>query len=171
MLRSSLWKFRSSQGPVPPFAAADDSATRASCFGSWLGRRRRQLQRRGIAATEFAIVAPVFFLMVIGFLEFGRAMMVQQVLVNASRVGARQAITTSATTATAQAAAQDYAQGMAVPGVVTAVSPDPSAADPGDIITVTTTVPFNAVSWLPAPWFLGGKTLTASSMMRKEGFE
>jgi Flp pilus assembly protein TadG len=40
--------------------------------------------------TEFAVVAPVFFLMVVGFLEFGRALMVQQVLINASRVGARQ---------------------------------------------------------------------------------
>jgi Flp pilus assembly protein TadG len=171
MTRSSVWKFRLSQVPVPRFAAADDSATRTSGLRSWLCRRRGRSQRRGIAATEFAVVAPVFFLMVIGFLEFGRAMMVQQVLVNASRVGARQAITTSATAASAQSAAQDYAVGMAVPGVVVAVSPDPSAADPGDVVTVTTTVPFSAVSWMPAPWFLGGKTLTASSMMRKEGFE
>ena len=49
---------------------------------------RLRSRRRGAAATEFAIVAPVFFLMVIGFIEFGRALMVQQVLVNASRVGA-----------------------------------------------------------------------------------
>jgi Flp pilus assembly protein TadG len=121
--------------------------------------------------TEFAIVAPVFFLMVIGFLEFGRALMVQQVLINASRVGARQAITTSATTAEVQTAVQDYTAGVAVPGVVVAVSPDPSSAAPGTTVTVTTSVAFMDVSWMASPWFLGDKTLTASSQMRKEGFE
>ena len=47
----------------------------AVCFRSADAR----LRRSG-SATEFAIVAPVFFLMVIGFIEFGRALMVQQVL-------------------------------------------------------------------------------------------
>jgi Flp pilus assembly protein TadG len=42
--------------------------------------------RFGIAATEFAIIAPLFFLLVIGMLEFSRALMVQQVLINGSRV-------------------------------------------------------------------------------------
>jgi Flp pilus assembly protein TadG len=125
----------------------------------------------GAAATEFAIVAPIFFLMLIGFLEFGRALMVQQVLINASRVGARQAITTSATTSEVQAAVEDYTEGVAVPGVEVTVSPSPSGAAPGTSITVTTSVDFADVSWMPAPWFLGGKTLTASSQMRKEGFE
>jgi Flp pilus assembly protein TadG len=133
--------------------------------------RRARRQRRGAAVTEFAIVAPVFFLMVIGFLEFGRALMVQQVLINASRVGARQAITTSATSAEVQSAVEAYTEGVAVPGVDVTISPDPSSAAPGTAITVTTTVPFSEVSWMTSPWFLGGKTLTASSQMRKEGFE
>jgi Flp pilus assembly protein TadG len=133
--------------------------------------RRSRLFRRGVAATEFAVVAPVFFLMVIGFLEFGRALMVQQVLINASRVGARQAITTGATNAAVESAVQDYTAGVAVPGVDVTVSPDPSSAAPGTAITVTTTVDFAEVSWMASPWFLGGKTLTASSQMRKEGFE
>lgn len=136
-----------------------------------MGRTRFGALRRGAAVAEFAIVAPVFFLMVIGFLEFGRALMVQQVLINASRVGARQAITTGATTAEVQAAVQDYAAGVAVPSVVVTISPDPGSAAPGTTVTVTTSVDFGAVSWMTSPWFLGGKTLTASSQMRKEGFE
>jgi Flp pilus assembly protein TadG len=131
----------------------------------------RPNQRRGAAVTEFAIVAPVFLLMIIGFLEFGRALMVQQVLINASRVGARQASTTGATQAEVEAAVQAYTDGVAVPGVLVAVSPDPGPAAAGTTITVTTSVPFNQVSWMTSPWFLGGKTLTASSQMRKEGFE
>jgi Flp pilus assembly protein TadG len=133
--------------------------------------RRPSIYRCGAAATEFAVVAPVFFLMIIGFLEFGRALMVQQVLINASRVGARQAITTGATSAEVQTAVEDYTAGVAVPGVVVTVSPDPGSANPGTAITVTTSVDFGDVSWMSSPWFLNGKTLTASSQMRKEGFE
>jgi len=124
-----------------------------------------------VAATEFAIVAPVFFLMVIGFIEFGRALMVQQVLINASRVGARQASTTGATTAQVQAAVQAYTSGVAINGVTVTVTPDPAAAVAGTAITVNTSVPFSSVSWMRSAWFLGGKTLKASSQMRKEGFE
>jgi Flp pilus assembly protein TadG len=109
--------------------------------------------------------------MIIGFLEFGRAMMVQQVLINASRVGARQAITPGATAAGVETAVHDYAGSVAVPGVVVQVTPEPSTASPGDIITVTSSVDFGQVSWMTSPWFLGGKTLTASSKMRKEGFQ
>jgi Flp pilus assembly protein TadG len=138
--------------------------------GAWLSRAGRR-SRRGAAVTEFAVVAPVFFLMVVGFLEFGRALMVQQVLINASRVGARQAITTSATTGEVEDVVQDYAAGVAVSGVSVVVSPDPAAAEPGDAITVTTSVAFSDVSWMAAPWFLGDTTLRASSQMRKEGFE
>jgi Flp pilus assembly protein TadG len=128
-------------------------------------------RRRGAAAAEFAIVAPVFFLMVIGFIEFGRALMVQQVLINASRVGARQATTAGATTSQVQAAVQAYTSGVAVNGVVVTVSPDPSTAVAGSTITVNASVAFSNVSWMKSAWFLGGKTLKASSQMRKEGFD
>lgn len=139
--------------------------------GSQCAPLRKRLARHGAAATEFAIVAPVFFLMLVGFLEFGRALMVQQVLINASRVGAREAITTGATQAGVESAVEDYSAGVAVAGVAVTVSPDPASAAPGTTITVTTSVPFADVSWMTSPWFLGTKTLTASSMMRKEGFE
>jgi Flp pilus assembly protein TadG len=132
---------------------------------------RSRRSRLGVAATEFAIVAPVFFLMVVGFIEFGRALMVQQVLINASRVGARMASTTGSTTAAVQSAVQSYASGVAVPGVTVTVSPNPATAVAGTVITVNTSVPFSKVSWMSSPWFLAGKTLHANSQMRKEGYE
>lgn len=125
----------------------------------------------GVAATEFAIIAPVFLLLVIGIIELGRALMVQQVLINASRVGARQAITLGATSGEVQTAVQEYAASVAVPGVTVSVTPSPASATAGSPILVTASVPYSDVSWLPAPWFLGGTTLQASSQMRKEGFE
>jgi Flp pilus assembly protein TadG len=160
-----------SRNVLDPVQHACESLSQRCHRSGWLKRDARRRFRRGAAATEFAVVAPVFFLMVVGFLEFGRALMVQQVLINASRVGARQAITTSATTADVENVVEDYTAGVAVPGVSVVVSPDPAAADPGDAITVTTSVAFSDVSWMASPWFLSGTTLTASSQMRKEGFE
>ncbi len=132
---------------------------------------RRLAGRRGASAVEFAIVAPVFFMMIIGFLEFGRALMVQQVLINASRVGVRQAVTLGATSSEVSNTVQDYTSSVSVPGVATTVSPSPDSAAPGDSITVVASVNFSQVSWMTSPWFLGGKTLIAESTMRKEGFE
>ncbi len=132
---------------------------------------RDKQSRRGVATVEFAIVAPLFFMLVLGCIELGRALMVQQILTNASRTGARDAVTLSGTEASAIAAASDFADGASVGGIEVTVTPNPSTASSGDMITVTVTVPYANVTWVPAPWFMGGKTLTASSVMRKEGFD
>lgn len=126
--------------------------------------------RSGVAAVEFAIIAPLFFMLVIGCIEFGRALMVQQVLTNASRVGARQAITLNGTESEVISTTTGYATGASVSGVSVTVTPSPAAALAGDMVTVGVSVPYSNVSWMP-PWFMGTTTLSASSVMRKEGFE
>ena len=126
--------------------------------------------RRGVAAVEFAIVAPIFFMLIIGIIEIGRAMMVQQVLINASRTGARRAITLSSTEQAVIDAVTEYADGVGISGVSVDVSPNPATAAAGESITVDVEIDFAEVTWLPAPWFMGGKQLAASSVMRKEGF-
>jgi Flp pilus assembly protein TadG len=133
-------------------------------------KRAADGRRRGVAAVEFAIVAPIFFMLIIGMIEIGRATMVQQILVNASRVGARTACTTSSTQQAAIDEATDYAEGVGVNGVTATCSPNPATAAAGTAITVTTSVPYSSVSWLPIAKFMGGRTLSASSVMRKEGF-
>ena len=45
--------------------------------------------RRAATAVEFAVVAPVFFLFVLGFIELGRGYMVQHLMTNAARQGCR----------------------------------------------------------------------------------
>jgi Flp pilus assembly protein TadG len=136
-----------------------------------VGRSKRGgALRYGTAAVEFALVAPCFFMIVFGMIELGRAIMIQQVLINASRVGARQAAMLSSSQADVVAAVTDYLTGVGVSGVTTTVTPDPGPAEGGTSITVTTAVEFASVTWLPSPWFMGGKNLTSSAVMRKEGF-
>lgn len=58
--------------------------------------RQRRSQRteaaRGQALVEFALVAPLFFLLLVGIFEAGRFVLFQQTLNNATREGARYAI-------------------------------------------------------------------------------
>jgi Flp pilus assembly protein TadG len=122
---------------------------------------------------EFAIVAPVFFLLVFGMIEFGRMVMVQQVITNASREGARIAVLDTNTPATQTAevttAVQNYLHGGSITGATVTVNPNPpSTAVYGAPVTVSVSIPFRQVSWLPSPIFLGGSTLSATTVMRRE---
>jgi len=125
---------------------------------------------------EFAIVAPVFFLMIFGMIEYGRLVMVQQILTNATREGARRAVLQDATTSAVKTVVTNYLTNASIngnnPNLVVTVTPDPAAATANDeSITVKVSVPFKDVSWLPAPMFLKATTLNASSVMRRETFE
>ena len=134
--------------------------------------RSYRRQRRAAAVVEFAIVAPVFFLLVLGMVEYGRMVMVQQVITNASREGARQAVLDGATSAEVSALVNSYLASGAISGATVTVAPDPpTGAEFGDPVTVAVSIPFSQVSWLPSPMYLGGKTLTASTVMRRESVQ
>ncbi|MCA9173296.1 MAG: pilus assembly protein [Planctomycetales bacterium] len=133
--------------------------------------RSSRSERRGTAAVEFALVAPILLLVVMATVEFGRGMLVKQVLTNASRVAAREASLPNSTSAEVTTSATNYALSSGVSGVTVTVDPSPTVATAGDSITVSVSVNFDDVSWLPSAWFLGGVNLQASSVMRKEGFE
>jgi hypothetical protein len=136
--------------------------------------RSYRRNRRAAAAVEFALIAPVFFLLVMGMIEYGRMVMIQQVITNASREGARQAVLDGATTAGIDDLVRDYLElGQVSPtSAVITVAPDPpNDAGFGDPVTVTVAIPFDEVSWLPSPMYLGGKTLSATTVMRRESIQ
>lgn len=131
--------------------------------------RRGRRRRLGAAAVELAVTAPILFVMVFGMLEGGRALMVQHLLVNAARDGARAAILDGATVAGIQSQVTSYLSGASVPGASVYVSPDPlTLADIGDPVSVNVQVPFDSVNWLPSGFFFGGINLGATVTMRKE---
>ena len=49
-------------------------------------------QTKGTATVEFALVAGLLFLLVMGILDFGHAWFMRQAIINASREGARYAV-------------------------------------------------------------------------------
>lgn len=131
--------------------------------------RRRAGHRLGAAVVEFAVVAPVFFVLVFGMIEYGRMVMVEQILTNAAREGARVGILDNSTYTDVTTAANQYLTPAHINNATISVSPNPpSSAALGAAVTVTVSVPFNQVSWLPSPMFLGGKTLSFTATMRRE---
>jgi Flp pilus assembly protein TadG len=145
-----------------------------TCSYAFPGRGSKGLpiQRRGAALVEFAIVLPLLFLLVFGIIEVGRAISVQQIITNGAREGARAAILPRATDAGVYQTIDAYLTGAGVAGAgyTRTISPSLATAGANVPITVTVTVPYNSVTWLPVgslSWF-GGKSLHASAVMRKE---
>jgi Flp pilus assembly protein TadG len=130
---------------------------------------RRTAERRGAAVVEFAVVAPVLILLLLGMIECGRMIMVQQTITTAAREGARSAIVEGNSATTATTSVQSFLAGTGIRGAQITVAPkNTGSVVHGQPITVTVSVPFSAVSWLPHPFFFGERTLTSTATMRRE---
>src|SRR4051812_47493688 len=64
-------------------------------------RVNKRQRRPGTSAVEFAFIAPVFFLILLGIFEYARLLFTWQMLHNAAREGARYAVVTVPTETTA----------------------------------------------------------------------
>jgi Flp pilus assembly protein TadG len=124
--------------------------------------------RRAAAALEFALIAPIFLLLILGIVEFGRVLMVEQILVNAAREGARQAALPLSTDAQVSKTVSNYLTATGISGQTQTLSPT-LASNPasGQPLTLRITVPVTSVSWFP-PMFFNGKRLSATVVMIKE---
>jgi Flp pilus assembly protein TadG len=165
-----------------PSDLADGAATggrlQKSIFAPFALLRRLKLEkvsgscrknRRGAAVVEFAVVAPIFFLLVFGMIEYGRMVMVQQILTNASREGARVAILDGMTSTDVTTTVDNYLNNSGIVGANVSVATNPPVApDYAESMTIAVDIPFSQVSWLPTPIYLQGRQLTATSTMRRE---
>lgn len=129
-------------------------------------------RRRGAAAVEFAVVSLVFFTFVLAFFEFGRALMVDYVLVNSARQACRAGIipgaTSSQITQTASTAlTKGGVAGASVTVLVNGTNADASSAQSGDRISVSVSVPVASVSWVPFTRYLTG-SLNGQYTLRRE---
>jgi Flp pilus assembly protein TadG len=122
---------------------------------------------------EFAIVAPLFFLLVFGMIEYGRMVMVQQVITNASREGARRAVLDGATPAAVKSKVNTYLESACITpkDEYVDIPDDPRTVGYREPVEVTVTVPFSEVSWIPAPMFLQGVDLSATTVMSRESVQ
>jgi Flp pilus assembly protein TadG len=119
---------------------------------------------------EFAVLAPLLFLLIFGMIEYGRMIMVQQMITNAAREGARVAILEGETEDSVKTLVKDrLAEAVPLEDSDIVITPDNfETATGGTKITVAVGINFDQISWLPQILYLGNTRLTATSSMRKE---
>lgn len=134
--------------------------------------------RRGAATVETALVLPVFFMVMLGIVEVGRAFMVSQLLTNAAREGARVAIMTNSTNTDVSNTVTDILQrtvGVApanvnVTIIVTEYPGNPSTsnnvnlAKKRDLCEVEVRVNYDKVNMLPIKYLTGAQLLGQAAM-------
>jgi len=112
---------------------------------------RRSTRKRGQAMVEFAMVLPLFMLVLSGIADFGFALYQRMTVINAAREGARAAAmvsdnSTIVTAATGAAQAAAVQGGMTVTVLVTC-SPhksDCTDAQINDLVKVKTSYPYSS---------------------------
>lgn len=143
--------------------------------------RPGKVRRRGAALVEAALVLPIFFMVILGIVEFGRAFMISQMIQNAAREGCRKGVTGAYTTATITSDIKSELSSLGVDStkvnvtvLVTVETGNPAVANnevanatTKDLVSVTVSVPFANVALIPGK-YLKGKTLSAKSTMRHE---
>jgi Flp pilus assembly protein TadG len=137
--------------------------------------RKQRMNRRGATAVEAAIVLPVAFLFMFGIFDFGRAVLTEQLLENATRAAARKAVvgTTTLTTSDIQAAVASSMGALALQSMnVQVFQADPNTganigpwakAENGQCIAVQVSGNFVPIvpnfSLLPKPLAMSSKAL------------
>jgi Flp pilus assembly protein TadG len=131
-------------------------------------RTRRKHARSGAAALEFAIIAPVLLIILLGTIETCSMIFLQQSLTIGAYEAARVSIIPNATTSDVVDAAEKLLDTRKVQGYSITVTPSnfPSAAY-GTFIRVEVRAPCNSNSSF-SPFFYNSKTLTGSVEMMKE---
>ncbi len=130
-------------------------------------------RRQGAAVVEFAIVAPLlFFCIVLPMFEFGSGMMVAELVTNAARAGARVGILPGNTNAAVTATVNSNLSAQGISGATISVLVDGTQADVstgtiGTPITVTVSIPYSSIAWVPGQ-FLNGLNLTGTQTLPHE---
>jgi Flp pilus assembly protein TadG len=132
-------------------------------------------RRTGATALEFALVGPVFFLLILGIIEFGRTFMVMELLNEAARRGCRLAIIEGTTSAQIKQATTSFLNNVGINGDTAGIIVNDAPIDTVEAqnmpayteMTVTVMVPVTSVTWVPDGFFPWGN-LNGQFTMRRE---
>ncbi|HSQ17049.1 MAG TPA: TadE family protein [Anaerolineales bacterium] len=128
-------------------------------------RRQTPSHTRGQSLIEFALILPIFLLIVMVLLDLGRAVYYYSVIYNAAREGTRYGTVHPTDGTGIEAAARDLTVGLDQSELVIA-STLPADPQTGDIVRVTATYRFRAVTPLANLFIDGGFIdLTSRSTM------
>ena len=129
-------------------------------------KRRRSLNRTGATMVEFALGAPIFFLLLLASFEFARLNVIRHTADNAAYEAARIAMVPGATAAEAVAEANRILNIVGTRGGRVTVNPATLGPNTNQI-TVTVDVPMDQNGWI-TPKFTATQTMRAVSTLKAE---
>ncbi len=132
-----------------------------------LKSKRGTAPKRGATAVEFAIVAPVVFLMFFASLEFCRVAMIRHTADNAVYEGARRAMVPGGTATDASDQAALILSSFGVNHVNISVTPATITRSTPEV-TVRVRIPLDSNSFVPNQFF-AGQTIERELTMQREG--
>lgn len=110
--------------------------------------------RRGAAAVEFAVCAPIMFLITFGAIEAANEVYLKQILTQAAYEGARVATATGGTDAKARARCNDILTARKIKSATIAIDPPIAAGTPaGTRINITVSAPAAGNSFAVLKYF------------------
>ena len=125
--------------------------------------------RRGATVVEFAVVAPVFFLLLFAGIEFGTLSTIRATSHNAAYEGARKLVIPGADVAIGIAEAERIMGIIGVDNLTVTVTPNVITNNTREV-TVNISIPYddNAVF---VPMFTGGLTINSSTTLATERYD
>jgi len=127
---------------------------------------KRRRNRRGTTTVEFALAAPLLFLVFFASLEFSRAHMLRQTAENATYEGARRGVVPGATAAQVKNAAEEILMAVGAQSIEVTVEPEVITAE-SETVTVSIEMPYAENSWI-VPSFLTDATISAETTLIRE---
>jgi Flp pilus assembly protein TadG len=119
-------------------------------------------RRPGAALVEFALVFPLFLVLLFALVEIGRGMMAVSLLTNAARSGCRLGILASSDNQDVESVVAQRIKDAGLPPAsvtitVNGAKQDVATAAENDDIKITVSVSFADVTWLPFMKWLDGR--------------
>jgi Flp pilus assembly protein TadG len=124
-------------------------------------------ERRGTTTVEFALTAPILFLLLMGSIEFSRANMLRHTAVVAATEGARRSIIPGATAAECRQAVVSELATVGFTSADVAIVPAVINADTAQV-TVNVSVPLSGANGFVLPRFLTGARIDKSVTLQRE---
>lgn len=130
--------------------------------------KRFRANRTGATAVEFAIVAPLLFLFVLGIIDFSRANIIRNTAENACYEGARAGIVPGSTAEKIKTAVAEMLSDVRITNSVVTVTPS-VLQETTPKVTVTIEVPLSRNLYASSP-LLSSMTIRRSCTLSRENF-
>lgn len=130
-------------------------------------QRKKQKRRHGMVSVEFALTAPILFLLIFGSIEFTRANMLMHTTSLAASEGARRAIVAGATSSDVEQTVRAELSSVGITHAAVIVDPSEITEDT-EVVAVGVGVPVDSSNgYLTPRFFLGSRFVKVTSMTRE----